>query len=354
MFGVWGICLKSYEKESLAKSFTLFFSIQFIFLSIVIYQHYHKVLHEYDMHVGNKMMQCHLNIKCNEFQTSFIENIQDKELHTFYKENEIYMLFKKNTQYTKMSINKGNYLAKQDDIQKNAAVEYFLYLIILILESFLFALYAMRPLKKALKLNEEFVKDILHDFNTPLSALKINLKILKKKFGNDAAIERSDESIQNILSLQDNLQYYIRQNKLQNEKVRLDKIIEQRVVYFQSIFPNLNISCDLQDTNVYIIKDVFIRILDNLISNAAKYNKENGEVKVILKNKLLTIEDSGIGIKNPQDIFQRYYKENNKGIGIGLHIVQKLCEELDIAIKAESTVNVGTKFILDLTKVMFK
>ena len=124
------------------------------------------------------------------------------------------------------------------------ALEYFLYLIVLILESFFCALYAIRPLKKALKLNEEFVKDILHDFNTPLSALKINFKILKKKFGNDDALNRSEEAIQSILSLQDNLHYYISQNKLHNEKVRLDKIIEQRVVYFQSIFPNLNISCD--------------------------------------------------------------------------------------------------------------
>lgn len=346
--------MKSYEKESLLKSFTLFFSIQFIFLSIVIYQHYHKVLHEYDMFIGNKMMQCHLDAECNDFKSSTVKDIADKEVHTFYKDEEVYMLFKDNTLYKKMSIDKQRYIGKQTDIQKHIALEYFLYLIVLILESFFFALYAIRPLKKALKLNEEFVKDILHDFNTPLSALKINLKILKKKFGNDDALNRSEEAIQSILSLQDNLHFYISQNKLYNEKVRLDKIIEQRVVYFQSIFPNLNISCDVQDTNVYIVKDIIIRIIDNLMSNAAKYNKENGEVKVILKNKLLAIEDSGIGIKNPQDIFQRYYKENNKGIGIGLHIVQKLCEELNITIKAESTLNVGTKFVLDLTKVMLK
>jgi signal transduction histidine kinase len=87
------------------------------------------------------------------------------------------------------------------------------------------------------------------------------------------------------------------------------------------------------------------------MSNASKYNKDEGTVKVVLKNKLLTIEDSGVGIKNPQEIFQRYYKEGNKGIGIGLHIVQKLCEELNINIKVESSLDVGTKFTLDLTKL---
>ena len=343
--------MKSYEKESLLKSFTLFFSIQFIFLSIVIYQHYHKVLHEYDMFIGNKMMQCHLNTECNDFKSLTVKDIADKEVHTFYKDEDVYMLFKDNALYKKMSIDKQRYIDKQTDIQKHIVLEFLLYLIVLILESFFLALYAIRPLKKALKLNEEFVKDILHDFNTPLSALKINFKILKKKFGNDDAINRSEEAIQSILSLQDNLHYYISQNKLHNEKVRLDKIIEQRVVYFQSIFPNLNISCDVQDTNVYIIKDIITRIIDNLMSNASKYNKDDGMVKVILKNKLLTIEDSGVGIKNPQEIFQRYYKETNKGIGIGLHIVQKLCEELNINIKVESRLNVGTKFTLDLTKL---
>ncbi|MDQ7044435.1 MAG: HAMP domain-containing sensor histidine kinase [Sulfurimonas sp.] len=346
--------MKTYEKESLLKSFLLFFSVQLVFLSLVIYQHYHKILHEYDMHLGNQMMQCHLDSSCHSFTSSFIVSKEDKELHTFYTDDEIYMLFRKNTQYEKMSIPKDTYLAKRATIQKHALLEYFLYLIALILESFLFALYAMRPLKHALKLNEEFVKDILHDFNTPLSALKINLKILKKRFGNNDAIKRSDESIQNILSLQDNLHYFISQSKLDNEDVNIHNVLEQRVLYFQAMYPNLDISQECEATNIYIVKDVIIRIIDNLLSNAAKYNKENGTIEIQLKNNILSIKDSGIGIKNPQEIFQRYYKENKQGIGIGLHIVQKLCEELSIGIKVESILGRGTTFTLNLTKVMLR
>ena len=341
--------MKSYEKESLLKSFVLFFSVQLLFLSIVIYQHYHKVLHEYDMHVGNKIMQCYMNKECKDFQTTIVKDIQDKKFHTFYKDSEVYMLFKSSDGYVKMSIQKSEYQSKQAEIKKHATLEYALYLMVLILESLFFALYAIRPLKRALILNEEFVKDILHDFNTPLSALKINLKILKKKFGSDDAIERSDEAIKNILSLQENLHYYLSQSKLQNEKIDLDELINARTKYFQSLFPSLKITANTQKTVISANRDVVIRIVDNIISNACKYNKKDGEVKISLKDKSLVIQDSGIGIKNTKEIFKRHYKENQRGLGIGLHIVKKLCDELNIELEVTSTLGVGSSFTLDFS-----
>ncbi|MDF1874496.1 HAMP domain-containing histidine kinase [Sulfurimonas sp. SAG-AH-194-I05] len=346
--------MKTYEKESLLKSFTLFFSVQFIFLCIVMYQHYHKVLHEYDMHVSNDIMQCHLAGECTEFETISIDNTEDKKLHTFYKENEVYMLFKPQEDFIKISIAKEKYSHMRNKIQKHVKLEYALYFFILILESLLFALYAMRPLKRALHLNDEFVKDILHDFNTPLTAIKINLQILKKKFGKDDAIQRSDEAIANILNLQDNLHYFLKQSKLQNQEVNLHEIINNRILYFESLFPALSLYSDIQNITLITNKDVFIRIIDNILSNACKYNKEEGEVRVCLKKNILTIQDTGIGIKKPQEVFKRHYIENNKGIGIGLHVVKKLCDALHIAINVQSTVGVGSSFMLDLTNIRVK
>ena len=45
--------------------------------------------------------------------------------------------------------------------------------------SLLFSFYALYPLRKALKLTEEFSRDILHDLNTPLSSLRLNISRLK-------------------------------------------------------------------------------------------------------------------------------------------------------------------------------
>ena len=304
------------------------------------------------MHIGNKIMQCHLNKKCKDFNRISVQNIDNRKLHTFYKEEEVYMLFKSENYYTKMSISLDEYTKNQRSIQEQIILEYILYLLALILESFLFALYAIRPLKKALQLNEEFVKDILHDFNTPLSALKINLKILKKKFGKDDAIKRSDEAIQSILSLQENLHYYIKQSKLQNETIQLDSLLRKRISYFEVLYPNISFIFNQHNTKVFTNKDALVRIIDNLLSNAGKYNIEDGSVVVHLSDRDLTIEDNGKGIENPNKIFTRYYKENEAGIGIGLHIVKKLCDELNISISLVTTLGKGSKFTLDFNKII--
>jgi signal transduction histidine kinase len=72
-----------------------------------------------------------------------------------------------------------------------------------------------------------------------------------------------------------------------------------------------------------------------------------------MKNNFLVIEDSGIGIKEPSKVFNRFYKETSRGMGIGLHVVKKLCMDLNIDIKVESKLKKGTKFSLNLEKVMF-
>jgi len=52
------------------------------------------------------------------------------------------------------------------------------------------------------------------------------------------------------------------------------------------------------------------------------------------------------GIKYPNKIFDRFYKEHELGLGIGLHIVKNLCDELGIKIKVQSKIDQGTTFIL--------
>jgi signal transduction histidine kinase len=231
----------------------------------------------------------------------------------------------------------------------------FIYTLILIIISILFALYTTNPLKKAFKLNDEFIKDILHDINTPLSALRINLKILSREFGNNDAITRSQESIVNILSLQDNMKYYLDQSDLNKEKINLTHIIKEKVNFFK-----------IQNDNIYFIlkinEDIFLntnqnaisRILDNILSNAIKYNKKNGAVTISFKNNILLIEDTGNGIKNTKRIFDRYYKENENGIGIGLNVVKKLCDSIGISITVESKISKGSIFKLDCSQVIFK
>ncbi len=74
---------------------------------------------------------------------------------------------------------------------------------------------------------------------------------------------------------------------------------------------SLNASTLLLEAN----HDAIVRIVDNILSNAAKYNKIDGFVKIDIdtKKKTLRIEDSGEGMKNPKMVFERFYKEQERG-----------------------------------------
>ena len=75
-------------------------------------------------------------------------------------------------------------------------------------------------------------------------------------------------------------------------------------------------------------------------------------------NLILTIEDTGVGIdeKHLDKIFQRFYRideshnRNTGGSGIGLNIVKQICATINAKIEVQSTLNVGTKFIVRLNK----
>jgi len=80
-------------------------------------------------------------------------------------------------------------------------------------------------------------------------------------------------------------------------------------------------------------------------------NTNNGFIKIKLSNKQLSISNSSYGIKNPSRIFERFYKENERGIGIGLHIVAQLCTELNIEKKLSIDNNI-VNITLDFSKII--
>ena len=93
-----------------------------------------------------------------------------------------------------------------------------------------------------------------------------------------------------------------------------------------------------------------IEVFNNLVSNAIKYNKMGGEIDISLRNKILTIKDTGIGIQEEKvkNIFDRYYRATSEqgGFGIGLNIVSKICKDYNIKIVVDSELNESTTFKL--------
>jgi len=343
--------LKKVEKESLLKSFFLFFFSQTLLVGTLFLLNYQKERQTLDEKIFSKMRLCSFSLKCSEFQLDFAP-LKKHELYKLYKnENELsaYFSIPNSTKNAlKIYLPQEKYKQEIHTLQKELLWNFFIVIFAIAILSFFFALYALSPLRKALHVTEEFIKDILHDFNTPLATLRLNVSMLKSETGENPKIERIEGAVQNILNLQSNLRFYLHSHVAQKELLNIKKFLFERVSLIDNNYKDISFEIMVPDIYLSINKDSFTRIIDNLLSNAAKYNKKNGKVLVRYHDEVLEIQDTGKGIKNPKRVFERFYKEQDRGIGIGLHIVKKLCDELDIDISLQSEPDKGTVFRLNL------
>lgn len=348
---MWGMFLKKVELESLLKSFILFFVSQSLLLGALFFLQYNKEIKSLDEQLFNEMRICSYDLKCDNFSIDFVP--KDKfELYKLYKdENGLSGYFsiggsQKNS--LKIHYEEKRYVKSLFELQKGLVINFIIVLVLIVLLSIIFSFYTLSPLRNALKMTEEFIKDILHDFNTPLSTLRLNLAMLKSEIGENSKIIRMENTVQNILNLQSNLRSYLSNHDLQKDEFNLKVFINERVSLLKKNYKNIKFIVDVQAKILHLNKDSFARIVDNILSNAAKYNKKDGEVRIYLEDNRLIISDTGKGIQNPKKVFERFYKEQDRGIGIGLHIVKKLCDEMNIKISVESEVGKGSRFILAL------
>ncbi len=328
----------------------LFFTSLSILVGVLFYFIYQKEILVKESELFTQMRICSLNLKCNKFDINFEQKRDNLSTYKLLKDdNSLYSLFNIDSSskfLLKISFKKEKYLSILKDIKEKFLLYYMLVLVVIVVLSVVFSLYTLNPLRKSLLLTEEFIKDILHDFNTPISSLKLNSYLLKKEIGENVKVLRIENSLKRILALQNNLITYLQNQPLQKEEFSLKEVVEDRVGFISKLYDDITFKVEVKDRYVNYNKEAFVRILDNLLSNASKYNKKDGSVYVTLDNDTLIIKDEGIGIKNTTKVFERFYKENQRGIGIGLHIVKKLCDELGIKIEIKSKIDVGTSIYL--------
>lgn len=359
MYAESDIGLKQFEHESFIKSFFLFFlSLGMLNTFLFIFE-YHKRQNELDQKLLTQMKLCSFDLKCTQFDIDFAPLDAQNIYKLFKDESGLYSFFsipKSETYALKLTLSQVQYERQVQAIRYQLITYYVAILFAIALISLLFSLYALYPLKRALRLTEEFSKDILHDFNTPLTSLRLNIRMLQCPKTEEKKLNRIEQSIETLLRLQANLRSYLEEHQLQQERFELKSLLDERVSLLQKIHPDIAFELSCGDVEIFANKDAFIRIIDNLLSNACKYNKANGDVLISFdpQSSLLEIKDTGKGIASPERAFERFYKEQERGVGIGLHIVKKLCDALGIAITLKSRLGVGTTFILDLSKLTLR
>ena len=319
------------ERESFGKSFVLFFSALELLIALVFYMEHNQDISKVDNEIFNEMKICSFNLKCPKYEIDF-EDKEDKNIYTMYKQDGgLYAYFnipEIKEYHIKIIFTAKNYENIIRKINEDRIKQFLFMSIIILIITILFSLYSMSPLRKAFKLSKEFIKDILHDFNTPISSIILNVQTLEKNKSNYNKIQRIEQSVKTILSLQNNLRNYLSKSSQEKTKFEIYNLIEQRVNEIEALYPEVKFTIQGEPLEVFMNQESMVRIIDNLISNAGKYNKKNGSVLISVKDNKLIVSDTGIGIKNPKNVFDRFYKEHQRGLGIGLHIVKKLCSYL--------------------------
>jgi len=346
--------LKKYEKESLFKNFLVFFSLLEILLFLIFFQFYQNEILDYKQSIYKDMEVCSYTLKCPQYRVDF-EVKKSTKVNILYEKDGLYSYFRipKSKKFNiKLSFPLEKLERDTDKIFYKLLVAFIIITFLLSIIALFFTFYSLKPIRKALKLNDEFIKDILHDFNTPITSMMLNIEMLEPNDKENPYIKRISQGVDNMVLLQKNLRYFLALSVSQNSEVDIALLAKNRLEFIQNVYPNILFTYRKKSHLVKISNsDLLIRILDNLLANAGKYNKIKGSVELLVSENRISISDTGKGIKDVSRVLERYYTEQERGLGIGLHIVNKLVEELNIKMKINSTVGVGTEVILDFSQL---
>jgi len=235
-------------------------------------------------------------------------------------------------------------------------------LIILALAIFLsFTSSILKPLFKSDEKLQQSIKETIHELNIPVSTIIMNTQMLEKKISDEKSLKRLDrikQASNNLLKLYENMEYDIKKEigKIENQEFFLDELISKSCDKFYDIKKDIKITTQIPNILLNTDLNGFEKTIDNLISNAIKYNvKENPIVDINYEDGILSIYNSGekIDTKNLFIIFDKYFQENssNDGFGLGLSMVKEFCDKNRITINIE-TLESGNKFNLNLKNII--
>lgn len=222
----------------------------------------------------------------------------------------------------------------------------------------------MTKVKDAFEIERQFITNVSHELLTPISILQTRCEniLADPAVAPDIAIKMVD-SLKTLTRLSrivkallyiskiENMQYLKEENVMLKSLMKdvLDEIEERIASKNIKVHQQWNTDFEVRNCNRSLLQTM----LFNIISNAVKYNKENGEIFIIGREEdrkyILTIKDTGVGIANEHiayvfDRFKRFRPEDGASFGLGLPIVRTIADFHDLQITVSSDLNSGSTF----------
>jgi two-component system OmpR family sensor kinase len=237
----------------------------------------------------------------------------------------------------------------------------FIALIILGIFALFFVKILLKPMQDSVNLLDNFIKDTTHELNTPISAILANVEMMDRETmtaKNIKKIERINIAAKTVSHLYQDLTFLsLGHNRTSNDEwIDIKALIEDRADYFFILANSKKISfkLDLEESKLFIDSAKIARVIDNLISNAIKYNRRSGEINIVLRKNYFIVRDTGLGMKSEQvkAMFERYsrFSHSEGGFGIGLNIVKAIADEYSLRIGVSSDFGLGTSIKVNFKK----
>lgn len=226
-------------------------------------------------------------------------------------------------------------------------------------------------LNKMEKMRQEFVSNVSHDIQTPLTSIRGFSKLLQQDTLDreeglgylkliESEAERLSRLSENLLKL---ASLDSEQHPHHPKPIQLDEQLRRCVVACEPLWSakQLDIELELPPVRIVADEDSLNQVWTNLLHNAIKFTPPHGRILIALttddRQAIVSVADTGIGIapEEQQHVFRRFYKTDVSrqttewsGSGLGLAIVQKIVELHGGKVKLTSRLNEGATFRIHL------
>lgn len=232
-------------------------------------------------------------------------------------------------------------------------------------------------IKNIENLKKDFFDNASHELKSPLTAIIGSSDLILEGMAKDPKtmmdltrrISEEAKRMNNLVMDMLTLSRYENQTQVEHrQNIDFNKALNDAVSSLKRLAENKSVKLDIISREDYINAnyDQMYQLVKNLVENAIKYGKENGQVHIEAKREnhflVISVEDDGIGIPKSDQarIFERFYRvdkarsKSTGGTGLGLSIVKHIVLNYEGHIELDSTEDKGTKVMVFIPEKQIK
>lgn len=223
-------------------------------------------------------------------------------------------------------------------------------------------------LQASFEAERQFSSDVSHELRTPIAVIRSQCEFA---LSGQAGEEEKREAFEAVLKQSERMNSIVSQLLLlsraengkfvpEREPVELNVLCETVCEELEAMAAKRQVKLAWNTEELQITGDetLLIRMVNNLVSNAIRYNRPGGSAEVSLRKRgkyaVLTVRDTGIGIRREDlgQIFNRFYRadrsRSSEGTGLGLSMAAWIARVHGGSIRAESVYGEGSVFTAEL------